>query len=84
MVSTKSAMRTSRSIISHEVSICRACLFSLHHTLSHWTSRLFMCLLGMPSVDLLGISLLSILMPYLTILSRSASLTNFLTEGCIT
>ena len=83
MASTELAMGTRRSTISHDVTICCAVLGSLHHALAYGTSRLFIVLSDMLSGHVLGIFLLWILMPCLTILSRSDNLTNLLIEGFI-
>ena len=76
-------MGTSRNTISQDFTICCAVLVSLHHALTHCTSRLFILLSDMSSGVLQGISSLWILMLCFAILSRSDNLTNLLIEGLI-
>ena len=68
---------------SQDVTICCAVLVSLHHALTHCTSRLFIVLSDMSSGVLLEISSLWILMLCFTILSRSDNQTNLLIEALI-
>ena len=75
MASNGLAMGTSRSAISHGVTIWCAVLASLYYALTLWTSKVSIVPSDMSNADLLRIFLLWILMPCLTIMLRSNNLT---------